>query len=73
MNNLDISIIEEWPFLKIIVNLPNGRVLQEKAVWHIAATQFMPKVQTAFQEAINAIIEKNKKQRNLQDPSVPKP
>ena len=69
MNNLNISIINEWPFFKIIVNLPNGRVMTDKAVWHIAASQFAPKVQQAFDEAMKEIIEQNKKQRDVKEPT----
>jgi hypothetical protein len=60
MNDLNISIVEEWPYLKIIVKLPDNSILQDKAVWHIAASQFTPKVQLAFSKAIERIVEKHK-------------
>ena len=69
MNNLNVSIIDEWPYFKIIVKLPNGRIIQDKAVWHIAASQFAPKVQQAFDEAMKELIETNKQRRNVQEPT----
>lgn len=65
--NMDVSIVDEWPYLKLIVKLPNGQVLTDKAVWHVAATQFAPKVQTAFEKAVQELVKKNKERRNITD------
>lgn len=72
MNNMDISIIDKWPYLEIIVRLPDGQILKDRAVWHIAASQFSPKVQTAFTKAIEQIVETNKRRRNVKEPEPAK-
>lgn len=65
--NMDVSIIDEWPYLKLIVKLPTGQILMDKAVWHTAATQFAPKVQQAFEKAVQELVKKNKERRNIAD------
>lgn len=67
MRQIEVTIHLDWPYLILVANLPGGRVIKDKAVWHIAASQFAPKVQQAFQQTIDDLIKVEKEKRNIPD------
>jgi predicted TIM-barrel fold metal-dependent hydrolase len=58
--HIEVDVIDtHWPKLKIIVS-HMGRVREVDAQYDIAGTQFVPAVQGALQQAIDAVIKSRK-------------
>lgn len=61
MYSFEVSIIPQWPKIKLIINGPNGRVQTTESVYDTAFTNFEVHVKNALQSTINEVLQKRKR------------
>lgn len=60
---IEVTIIDQYPFFKLIVKGPGNAVKADTAQYHIAASQFEPRVKQAFAEAIEQLCKPYKEKK----------
>jgi hypothetical protein len=62
--NINISIIDDWPSAKLIISDGHGMVRTEKVLLNQAESSFQPVVDTIVSAAISRIVANNRKRMN---------